>query len=582
MMEKIICNPLNLEYRYQIKDALTGKGVFREAADPTMVVFREKYLLFCSMTGGFWYSDDLYDWKFHETPELPIHHYAPDARVVNGQLVFCASRRSEPCKIYRSPDPLNIPFEAVSAPFPFWDPNIFQDDDGRVYLYWGCSSREPLYGIELDAQTLEPIGEKKAMFGENEAEHGWERKGENNKTSPPRKFRDFMMRAVAGTKPFIEGAYMNKYGGEYYLQYAAPGTESNVYSDGVYIGKTPLGPWTYQAHNPFSSVPGGFMQGAGHGSTFRDLKGNWWHVSTMRISVNENFERRIGLFPCDFDQDGILYCNQNFACYPQVLPEGKREDMGRIAPAMNLISYQAAAAASSSQAGCEPALGVDENCRTCWAAEASDQNAWYQIDLGEVKTVHAVQVNFADHKLPVPSVDKGTAYKDTAGYRIIRVQCQKTAYLLEGSADGENWKTIKDTRNENTDYSHDFILLEEPKQLRYLRLSHMEIPMGGVAAVSGLRVFGKGNGKAPAQVEKLFCTRSKDGLNLDLRWTESAGAEGYNVRYGIAPDKLYNSWQVIGKTGLDLSTINAGTQYWAAVDSYNENGVTESKIFRTK
>ena len=53
-MEKIFCNPMNLEYRYQIKDALTGKGVFREAADPTMVVFKNKYLLFCSMSGGFW------------------------------------------------------------------------------------------------------------------------------------------------------------------------------------------------------------------------------------------------------------------------------------------------------------------------------------------------------------------------------------------------------------------------------------------------------------------------------------------------------------------------------------------------
>ena len=125
-------------------------------------------------------------------------------------------------------------------------------------------------------------------------------------------------------------------------------------------------------------------------------------------------------------------------------------------------------------------------------------------------------------------------------------------------------------------------MLDTASQLRYLRLSHMETAMNGVAAISGLRVFGKGNGDAPAQVEKLFFTRSKDSLNLHLRWTESEGAEGYNVRYGIAPDKLYNSWQVIGKTELDLSMINAGIQYWVAVDSYNENGVTESKIFRTK
>ena len=100
--------------------------------------------------------------------------------------------------------------------------------------------------------------------------------------------------------------------------------------------------------------------------------------------------------------------------------------------------------------------------------------------------------------------------------------------------------------------------------------------MGGVAAISGLRVFGRGNGTAPAPVENLRCIRSGDGLNLKLSWDKSDGAEGYNIRYGISPDKLYNSWQVIGKTELDLSTINVDTQYWIAIDSYNENGVTES------
>lgn len=581
-MEKIFCNPLDLEYRYQIKQALTGNGVFREAADPTMLVFRGKYLLFCSMSGGFWHSDDLSDWKFHETPELPIYHYAPDVREVNGQVVFCASHRGEPCRIYRSPDPLNVPFSEVSAPFAFWDPDIFQDDDGRVYLYWGCSSKEPIYGIELDPETLTPIGEKKVMFGENEKVHGWERKGENNQTPPPKKFRDYMMRLAVGTKPFIEGAYMTKHDGRYYLQYAAPGTESNVYADGVYVGDSPLGPWHYQPHNPFSSVPGGFMQGAGHGSTFQDLHGNRWHISTMRISVNENFERRIGLFPCDFDADGNLFCNQTFACYPQLLPDGKRTDIARTAPVMHLLSYRAAANASSSQDGYAPALGVDENCRTWWAAEDADQNAWYQIDLGDEKQVRAVQVNFADHKLPMQPLSKKTAYRDTVGYRIIRVEPQRTAFLLEGSANGENWEVLRDTRTEQTDRAHAFFVLEEEKRLRYLRLSHMQIPMGGVPAISGLRVFGYGNGGKPAQVDTLSIHRSEDGRNLSLSWNAADDAQGYTVRYGIAPDKLYNSWQIFAQTSLDLSTVNAGTPYFVAVDSFNENGVTCGSVFTIK
>ena len=39
--------------------------------------------------------------------------------------------------------------------------------------------------------------------------------------------------------------------------------------------------------------PGGFMNGAGHGSTMEDLNGNIWHTATMRISRNHNFERRV-------------------------------------------------------------------------------------------------------------------------------------------------------------------------------------------------------------------------------------------------------------------------------------------------
>ena len=52
-MKRIICNPLNLEYRYQFKKSPLNTGVYREAADPTMVVYQDKYLLFASMSGGF-------------------------------------------------------------------------------------------------------------------------------------------------------------------------------------------------------------------------------------------------------------------------------------------------------------------------------------------------------------------------------------------------------------------------------------------------------------------------------------------------------------------------------------------------
>ena len=83
----------------------------------------------------------------------------------------------------------------------------------------------------------------------------------------------------------------------------------------MYVSEHPLGPFTYQSHNPFSFKPGGFATGAGHGATYQDVYGNWWHVSTMIVNIKNNFERRIGIWPAGFDKDDILYCNTAFGDY---------------------------------------------------------------------------------------------------------------------------------------------------------------------------------------------------------------------------------------------------------------------------
>lgn len=104
--------------------------------------------------------------------------------------------------------------------------------------------------------------------------------------------------------PFMEGAWMTKHGGKYYLQYGAPGRQICGYADGVLVGEGPLGPFTPQS-DPLSFKPGGFARGAGHGATFQDHWKNWWHVSTVMLSVKNNFERRLGIWPAGFDPDGV-------------------------------------------------------------------------------------------------------------------------------------------------------------------------------------------------------------------------------------------------------------------------------------
>ena len=54
------------------------------------------------------------------------------------------------------------------------------------------------------------------------------------------------------------------------------------------------------------------------------------------------------------------------------------------------------------------------------------------------------------------------------------------------------------------------------------------------------------------------------------------GAVGDNVRWGIAPDKLYETYQRFADEGdtLDLRALTVGQQYYVAIESFDENGVS--------
>ena len=85
---------------------------------------------------------------------------------------------------------------------------------------------------------------------------------------------------------------MTKEGGRYYLQYGAPGTEYNAYSNGTYVSDKPLGPFEYAPWNPVAYKPGGFVQGAGHGSHGCTSGVVQWPLRGGRISYPARPARR--------------------------------------------------------------------------------------------------------------------------------------------------------------------------------------------------------------------------------------------------------------------------------------------------
>lgn len=537
-----ICNPVNLSYRFCLDTPSR-----REAADPAMVVYKGEYYLFASKSGGYFHSTDLIDWDLITTGDLPLEDYAPTAVVMNDTLYFMASAAA-PLKIYKTANPKSGKWQVANAAFPIGmiDPDLFADDDGRLFFYYGCSNINPLYGVELDTKTLNPVGKPVALFNSKKDIHGWERRGDYNNVSG---------------NPWMEGSWMTKHNGKYYLQYSAPGTEFKSYSDGVYVSDKPLGPFTVAAHNPVSYKPEGFAASAGHSSTFQDRYGNYWHVSTMTISVKHMFERRLGLFPTFFDKDGEMYVYTGFGDFPFSIPAKKINSPEELFPKWMMLSYNKPLEVSSELPGHPKNYAADEEIRTYWSAQTGNKGEWISMDLQKVCVVNAIQINYAENGTNLFGRADGIYYQ----------------YLLEYSTDKKNWKTLADKTKHTTDVPHDYVELKVPVQARYIRLTNYRMP-GGTFAIAGLRVFGNARRQLPPVVENVNMVRDeKDRAVVKLDWTATPGAIGFNIRYGAAKDKLYQTYQVLGANSVTIGSLNSLQKYYFTIDAFNESGITKGK-----
>ena len=552
------CNPMNLDYGWGCFQKREKKA--RTAADPVIVLFKDKYYLFTTMDiGGYRVSDDLITWKdVYFNPEihasaLDIDHYVAPAVAADDNYVyfinFTRDRSKKKVDVIRSADPENGKWEKCGEVRRMADPCLFIDD-GRFYFYYGLGAEQSTTFFEVNPETFEEIEGTKKVLREyitdvKECTSGYhfgrrELYDEIDASAWMGKFEKI---------PCPEGAWIVKNNDKYYLQYATPGTICNWYCDIVMESDSANGGFVEQPYNPVSLKVGGFIGGAGHSCVFKDKYGNWWQATSMWIGNHDEFERRIGLFPVSFDAKGRMRTHTVLGDYPMLLPQKKFEPQDISAFGWMLQSFNKACMASSSLSGFEPEKAADENVRTWWSAESGNAGEHFVMNFGKKVQINSVQINFAEQDIN-PEAPKETDYH---------------AYKLYTSNDGHTWKLLADKSGNKTVVPHEYLELSKPVEASYMKVENVHTPKEGKFALLDLRVFGSGYSDKPGQVKELSVKRNqKDGRYASIAWNKASGADGYLVRFGYQPDFLNQCIQVKGNetTELLLHILTKGVKYY--------------------
>lgn len=163
------------------------------------------------------------------------------------------------------------------------DPTVFIDDDGRAYIYWGnpniyyAELNEDMVSLKSEVRTVEQTVES---FGA---------------PSPEKRVKGKKYENI-----YVEGPWLHKRNGNYYLLYAAGGIPEHLaYS----MSDTPLGPWTYKGEVMPLQDTGSFTNHCG----VADYKGNsYFFYHTGKLPGGGGFGRSVAVEEFTYNADGTF------------------------------------------------------------------------------------------------------------------------------------------------------------------------------------------------------------------------------------------------------------------------------------
>lgn len=480
------CNPLPM---------VTGGGGASASGDVTVIRDNGKYYMYCT-GGGTWISDDLVNWTFQRVTNVPV---APHVVKYNGAFYMCGNDGP----LFKADNPLgpftnvgdwtNTPDVAGGWNKPF-DMDIFIDDDNKPYLYYPGRGVSGIFVVPLDPDDLRKFtGPPKHLFAFN-SDHVWERYGEMNEYTD-----------VA----WIEGPWLQKRNGTYYLQYSASGTQWKTYAEGYYTAKSAMGPFTYAPNNPLLRKTEGLVTGTAHGSIVEGPDKRLWQFYTIVLS-NPPGGRRIGMDPISFDKDGNMAVR--ITDTPQWAPgivadPAKDEDSGSIPVTINKVrAMNAQSHFSSQQPGHDAAYAVDNSSGTWWEPSPDDAQPTLTVELSPATRFDVVQLFTIDSVRLLFTGGRrfggqgGTA-SATGTHAPPAPAALPTAnpfqYKIDVSTDGSTFTTVLD---QSTNAIARNTIFEEipPTKCRFVRLTMLNWPRATPLGIIEFTVFGKPTGSLPA------------------------------------------------------------------------------------
>jgi xylan 1,4-beta-xylosidase len=471
------CNPLsipNYPVSKLVRDIRNGEPIddspawcldrkeqFRELADPSVIYHEGKWVLYPSEDMAWVSSDNGGTWQHHPLNIREIG-WAPTVVKHQGRFLLMASKSA----LYESKSPLG-PFEKIgSIPTAselgvpeFIDPMLFSDDDGRLYFYWGCTATGGIWGLELDADSpARPLSKPQELISFRPDRHPWEAWGEWNQVPN------------AG---WLEGAWMIKRNGQYYLTYSCGGTENRTYAMGCYSGTGPLGPFTPQKRNPIFRTVDGLNTGTAHGCIVAGPDDRLWSFYTIRVGVVHGFERRPGMDRVEIDSDEEIYI-PSASSLPQWLPGQPGDNHDSNATGWLPINGVTQTIGSSQAANSPGRFAVDNDMRTWWAPATDDKLPMLTSRFFSQSTIHAFRIIWRD-------VEMDTQRGILPG---------PIRYRVELETEKGKWTTVLDRSKSTDDLLIDYRECSPTAGTR-ARLVILEWPRGIVPAVCEFTAFGQ-------------------------------------------------------------------------------------------